>query len=78
MPGDPLTWLIYAALGVFVGFFSGLLGIGGGSMIVPTLGLAFVAFGFAPVGFQSWMVRWLLGRRCCRCFSGRVSTCRPS
>ncbi len=48
MPGDPLTWLIYAALGVFVGFFSGLLGIGGGSMIVPTLGLAFVAFGFAP------------------------------
>ena len=48
MPGDALTWLTYAGLGVFVGFFSGLLGIGGGSMIVPTLGLVFVAFGFAP------------------------------
>jgi uncharacterized membrane protein YfcA len=46
MPGDPFTWLTYAALGVFVGFFSGLLGIGGGSMIVPILGLTFVAFGF--------------------------------
>jgi uncharacterized membrane protein YfcA len=48
MPGEALTWLTYAVLGVFVGFFSGLLGIGGGAMIVPTLGLAFVAFGFAP------------------------------
>jgi uncharacterized protein len=48
MPGDALTWLTYAGLGVFVGFFSGLLGIGGGSMIVPILGLVFVAFGFAP------------------------------
>jgi uncharacterized membrane protein YfcA len=46
MPGDALTWLTYAGLGVFVGFFSGLLGIGGGSMIVPILGLVFVAFGF--------------------------------
>jgi uncharacterized membrane protein YfcA len=48
MPGDALTWLTYAGLGIFVGFFSGLLGIGGGSMIVPILGLVFVAFGFAP------------------------------
>jgi uncharacterized membrane protein YfcA len=48
MPGEALTWLTYAGLGVFVGFFSGLLGIGGGSMIVPILGLVFVAFGFAP------------------------------
>lgn len=46
MPAEALTWLTYAGLGVFVGFFSGLLGIGGGSMIVPTLGLVFVAFGF--------------------------------
>ena len=38
MPGDALTWLTYAGLGVIVGFFSGLLGIGGGSMIVPTSG----------------------------------------
>ncbi len=48
MPGDAATWLTYLGLGVFVGFTSGLLGIGGGSMIVPTLGLVFVAFGFAP------------------------------
>lgn len=46
MPGDALIWLTYAGLGVIVGFFSGLLGIGGGSMIVPILGLVFVAFGF--------------------------------
>ncbi len=48
MPGDAAVWLIYAGLGVFVGFFSGLLGIGGGAMTVPILGLVFVAFGFAP------------------------------
>jgi uncharacterized membrane protein YfcA len=48
MPGDPVTWLAYAGLGVLVGLLSGLLGIGGGSMIVPFLGLAFVAFGFPP------------------------------
>src|SRR6185503_17848258 len=35
LPPDLLPWITYAALGVFVGFFSGLLGIGGGSMIVP-------------------------------------------
>jgi uncharacterized membrane protein YfcA len=48
LPGEAAIWLTYGALGLFVGFFSGLLGIGGGSMIVPILGLAFVAFGFAP------------------------------
>ena len=48
LPAELLPWLTYAALGVFVGFFSGLLGIGGGSMIVPVLGLTFVAFGFSP------------------------------
>jgi uncharacterized membrane protein YfcA len=40
--------LTYAGLGLVVGFFSGLLGIGGGSMIVPILGLTLVAFGFSP------------------------------
>ena len=48
MPGEALTWLTYAGLGVFVGFFSGLLGIGGGAMTVPILGLVFLAFGFPP------------------------------
>lgn len=43
-----VPWLTYAALGVFVGFFSGLLGVGGGSIVVPVLGLTFVAFGFSP------------------------------
>jgi uncharacterized membrane protein YfcA len=30
-------WLIYAALGAFVGFIAGLLGVGGGAVIVPVL-----------------------------------------
>ncbi len=48
LPAELVPWITYAALGVFVGFFSGLLGIGGGSMIVPVLGLTFVAFAFSP------------------------------
>jgi uncharacterized protein len=34
-------WLIYAALGAFVGFIAGLLGIGGGGVIVPVLVIVF-------------------------------------
>ena len=45
---DLASLAIYAGLGVLVGFFSGLLGIGGGSMIVPILGLTLVAFGLSP------------------------------
>lgn len=41
-------WWAYLALGVFVGFFSGLLGIGGGSATVPVLAFVFAAKGFAP------------------------------
>lgn len=41
-------WWAYLALGAFVGFFSGLLGIGGGSALVPVLALIFAAKGFAP------------------------------
>lgn len=36
-------WWVYLLLGAFVGFFSGLLGIGGGSALVPVLALVFAA-----------------------------------
>lgn len=36
-------WWIFLALGAFVGFFSGLLGIGGGAAMVPVLALVFAA-----------------------------------
>jgi uncharacterized membrane protein YfcA len=41
-------WWVYLALGAFVGFFSGLLGIGGGSATVPVLAFVFAAKGFSP------------------------------
>lgn len=40
-------WWAYLAVGAFVGFFSGLLGIGGGSAMVPVLAFIFAAKGFA-------------------------------
>lgn len=39
-------WGIYLALGAFVGFFAGLLGIGGGFTLVPVLAMVFAARGF--------------------------------
>lgn len=39
-------WLAYIALGAFAGFFAGLLGIGGGSVMVPVLVMLFAAQGF--------------------------------
>ncbi len=41
-------WWAYLALGAFVGFFGGLLGIGGGAAIVPILAVIYAAKGFAP------------------------------
>jgi uncharacterized membrane protein YfcA len=38
----------YLAIGAAVGFFAGLLGIGGGTIIVSSLALMFAARGFAP------------------------------
>ncbi len=38
----------YLAIGAAVGFFAGLLGIGGGIIIVSSLALMFAAHGFAP------------------------------
>ena len=41
-------WWAYLAVGAFVGFFAGLLGIGGGAATVPVLALIFAAKGFSP------------------------------
>jgi uncharacterized membrane protein YfcA len=41
-------WWAYLALGAFVGFFGGLLGIGGGALMVPVLVFIYTAKGFAP------------------------------
>jgi uncharacterized membrane protein YfcA len=38
-------WLAYLAVGLAVGFFAGLLGIGGGAVLVPILVLVFTAQG---------------------------------
>jgi uncharacterized protein len=38
----------YLGIGVAVGFFAGLLGVGGGLIIVSSLALMFAAHGFAP------------------------------
>ena len=38
----------YLGIGAIVGFFAGLLGIGGGIIIVSSLALMFAAHGFAP------------------------------
>lgn len=44
---DITYWLIYLGVGVVVGFFAGLLGIGGGSVMVPILSLTFAARGYS-------------------------------
>jgi uncharacterized membrane protein YfcA len=41
-----LWWFAYPLLGLVVGFLAGLLGIGGGSIIVPMLVTFFLAQGF--------------------------------
>src|SRR6266850_3423134 len=38
-------WLVYLAIGLAVGFFAGLLGIGGGAVMVPMLVFVFTAQG---------------------------------
>jgi uncharacterized membrane protein YfcA len=42
-----LGWLAYPALGVVAGFLAGLLGIGGGTVMVPILAMIFTEQGFA-------------------------------
>ena len=44
-----MTWIaIYFAVGAFIGFLAGLLGIGGGMTLVPVLAAMFTAQHFAP------------------------------
>ncbi|HEY6896548.1 MAG TPA: sulfite exporter TauE/SafE family protein [Rhodocyclaceae bacterium] len=43
-----LWWLAYAGLGLFAGFFAGLLGIGGGAVMVPILAVIFAAQQLPP------------------------------
>jgi uncharacterized membrane protein YfcA len=43
-----LEWVVYPLLGVIVGIFAGLLGVGGGVVIVPILIFVFTAQGFTP------------------------------
>jgi uncharacterized protein len=47
MPIDISYFAIYLAAGMFVGFFAGLLGIGGGAVMVPILSLTFVKLGYS-------------------------------
>lgn len=42
-----MWWLAYLGLGLFAGFAAGLLGIGGGTLMVPILVMLFDAQGFA-------------------------------
>lgn len=44
-----LWWLAYIALGLFGGFFAGMLGIGGGLVMVPALTMMFAAQAGFPV-----------------------------
>lgn len=49
MEGSRLIWLLaYAAVGAFVGFLAGLLGIGGGMTLVPILAALFTAQALSP------------------------------
>ncbi len=41
-------WLAYIALGAAAGFFAGLMGVGGGTVLVPVLAMIFAAQGFPP------------------------------
>ena len=46
-------WLGYAAIGAAVGFFAGLLGIGGGAIMVPLLVMLFEAQGLAAGAYPA-------------------------
>ncbi|MBQ5460072.1 MAG: hypothetical protein IIT59_06140, partial [Rhodocyclaceae bacterium] len=45
-----LWWFAYIALGAFVGFMAGMLGIGGGGILVPMLTIIFTHQGFPASG----------------------------
>lgn len=49
---DPLFMIAYGALGLFVGFAAGLLGIGGGGIMVPVFSMLFAMQGFTSEGIM--------------------------
>ena len=51
-----IMWLMYCALGAVTGVLAGLLGIGGGVIIVPALGVLFAHQQFAPDQIQHMVV----------------------
>lgn len=46
MPDFSIWWVAYPAMGLFAGFFAGLLGLGGGMILVSLMAIAFNAQGF--------------------------------
>ena len=68
-----IWWLAYLALGAFVGFFAGLLGIGGGSLMVPVLVMMFTAQAF-PAGE---VMHLALGTSMATIFLRRFPVCVP-
>lgn len=69
---DYTVWLIYLGVGVVVGFLTGLLGIGGGTVIVPILSLLFAAMGFPP----SNVIHMALGTSLAAIIIGSISSAR--
>ena len=69
---DYTVWLIYLGVGVVVGFLTGLLGIGGGTVIVPILSLIFAAKGFPA----SNVIHMALGTSLAAIIIGSISSAR--
>lgn len=47
-----MVWLYYVLIGGVAGILAGMLGVGGGTIIVPALIVIFTSLGFAPASIQ--------------------------